>query len=207
MLEHVNPGDLRAGDADRERVAERLRTALDEGRLNLYEYDDRLREAYAAKTYGELDALLADLPGVTPVSHSQVATRADSRPTRADSRPARGGSRSDPMQGEIIPADGHYPGATGQWIAEVWGSWARAVAICVLIWGGISLLSTELTYFWPGWVAGPWGAVLLVQTVAGLSQGEPQRWAARRARRLAEKDVRRRARDAAEHDDRNDRTD
>ena len=67
MLEHVNPGDLRAGDADRERVAERLRTALDEGRLNLYEYDDRLREAYAAKTYGELDALLADLPGVTPV--------------------------------------------------------------------------------------------------------------------------------------------
>ena len=198
---------IRAGDADRERVAERLRTALDEGRLNLYEYDDRLREAYAAKTYGELDALLADLPGVTPVSESQVATRADSRPGGADSQPARGGSRSDPMQGEIIPADGHYPGATAQWITAVWGSWARAVAICVLIWGGISLLSTELTDFWPVWVAGPWGAVLLVQTVAGLSQGEPQRWAARRARRRAEKDVRRRARDAAEHDDRVDGTD
>src|SRR5262245_47581179 len=60
----VNPGDLRAGDADRERVAERLRTALDEGRLNLYEYDERLRDAYAAKTYSELDALVGDLPSV-----------------------------------------------------------------------------------------------------------------------------------------------
>ncbi len=214
MLEHVNPGDLRAGDADRERVAERLRTALDEGRLNLYEYDDRLREAYAAKTYGELDALLADLPGVTPVSQSQVATRADSRsapadsqPARGDSHTARGGSRGDPIQGEVVPADGHYPGATGQWVAELWGSWARAVAICVLIWGVTSLLSSHLLYFWPGWVAGPWGAVLLVQTVGGLSQGEPQRWAARRARRRAEKDVRRRAREAREHDDTGDGTD
>ena len=190
MLEHVNPGDLRAGDADRERVAERLRAALDEGRLNLYEYDDRLREAYAAKTYAELDALLADLPGVTPVSQSQVATRAQTKP-----------GRGEPIHGEVIPADGRYPAATGQWIAAVWGSWVRAVSICVLIWGGISLLSTELTYFWPGWVAGPWGAVLLVQTVAGLSQGEPQRWAARQARRRAEKDVRRRARRASEHED------
>ena len=200
MLEHVNPGDLRAGDADRERVAERLRAALDEGRLNLYEYDDRLREAYAAKTYSELDALLKDLPGVTPVSQSQVATRAGTRHNL-------GASRSDPIQGEVIPADGHYSGATAQWISAVWGSWARAVAICVVIWGATSLLSSELLYFWPGWVAGPWGAVLLVQTVGGLSSGEPQRWAARRARRRAEKNVRRRARESSEHDDRKDRTD
>jgi DUF1707 SHOCT-like domain len=199
MLGRVNPGDLRAGDADRERVAERLRTALDEGRLNLYEYDDRLRDAYAAKTYAELDALLADLPGVTPVSQSQVATRADARPSRP-------GSRSEPIRGEAS-ADGQYPGATGQWIAATWGSWARAVSVCVLIWGAMSLLNAELLYFWPGWVAGPWGAVLLVQTVVGLGQGEPQRWAARRARRRAEKDVRRRAREASEHDEHSDRTD
>jgi hypothetical protein len=194
----VNPGDLRAGDADRERVAERLRTALDEGRLNLYEYDDRLREAYAAKTYGELDALLADLPAAVPVSQSQVATRAHARPARA-------GSRDEPIRAEVS-ADGQYPGATAQWIAATWGSWARAVSVCVLIWGGISLLSAELLYFWPAWVAGPWGAVLLVQTVAGLGQGEPQRWAARRARRRAEKDVRRRAREDQAHSDRNDHT-
>jgi hypothetical protein len=62
----MDPGELRAGDADRERVAERLRTALDEGRLNLHEYDERLRDAYGAKTYADLDKLLADLPGVAP---------------------------------------------------------------------------------------------------------------------------------------------
>ena len=68
----MDAGDLRAGDTDRERVAERLRLALDEGRLNLYEYDERLRDAYGAKTYSELDALLADLPNVTPPSQSQL---------------------------------------------------------------------------------------------------------------------------------------
>ena len=53
---------MRAADADRERVAERLRAALEEGRLDLHEYDERLQGAYAAKTYGDLDALLTDLP-------------------------------------------------------------------------------------------------------------------------------------------------
>ena len=40
-----------------------LRVALDEGRLDLHGYDERLQRAYAAKTYGELQALLSDLPG------------------------------------------------------------------------------------------------------------------------------------------------
>jgi hypothetical protein len=48
-------------------------------------------------------------------------------------------------------------------------------------------------YFWPGWVAGPWGAVLLVQTVTGLANGEPQRWAAKQARKQAERELRRQA--------------
>ena len=63
----MEPGELRAGDADRERVADRLRIALDEGRLNLYEYDERLRDAYAARTYAELDKLLGEAAkGDTP---------------------------------------------------------------------------------------------------------------------------------------------
>ena len=56
---------MRASDADREHVAERLRGALDEGRLNLAEYDDRLRQAYGATTMGELAPLTADLPAPT----------------------------------------------------------------------------------------------------------------------------------------------
>jgi hypothetical protein len=52
----------RAGDADREAVAERLRVAAGEGRIDLTELSDRLEQAYAARTYDELDTLLADLP-------------------------------------------------------------------------------------------------------------------------------------------------
>jgi hypothetical protein len=57
----------RAADADREAVAERLRIAAGEGRLDLEELDDRLGQAYGARTYGQLRALVADLPA-QPVS-------------------------------------------------------------------------------------------------------------------------------------------
>jgi hypothetical protein len=53
---------LRASDADRELVAERLREAATEGRLFADELEERLGAALSARTYGELDALVADLP-------------------------------------------------------------------------------------------------------------------------------------------------
>ena len=53
---------MRISDADRAATAERLRIAVDEGRLDLTEYDTRLRSAYAAITYGELEPITADLP-------------------------------------------------------------------------------------------------------------------------------------------------
>jgi len=55
-------GTARAGDADREAVAERLRVAAGEGRIDFAELDDRLDQAYRAKTYDQLRALVADLP-------------------------------------------------------------------------------------------------------------------------------------------------
>jgi DUF1707 SHOCT-like domain len=56
---------LRASDADRELVAERLRHAAAEGRLFADELEERLGTALSARTYGELDALVADLPPIT----------------------------------------------------------------------------------------------------------------------------------------------
>ena len=53
---------LRASDADRERVAERIRHAATEGRLTSDELEDRMHRALSARTYGELDQLVADLP-------------------------------------------------------------------------------------------------------------------------------------------------
>jgi len=57
----VNPAWL-AGSADRERAVGVLRAAFTEGRLNQDELDDRVARAYAARTYCDLWALIADLP-------------------------------------------------------------------------------------------------------------------------------------------------
>ncbi len=59
---------LRASDADRERVAELLRSATVEGRLLAEELEHRLESAFSARTYGELDTLVADLPAETTPS-------------------------------------------------------------------------------------------------------------------------------------------
>jgi hypothetical protein len=54
--------EMRASDTDRERTADRLRTAAGHGRITLDELEERLEAAYAAKTYGELVPLTSDLP-------------------------------------------------------------------------------------------------------------------------------------------------
>ena len=68
-------GMMRAADADRDRVVEFLNTAYGEGRLSKDEYDDRVGVALAARTYGDLGQLTADLPvarepAVTPVART-----------------------------------------------------------------------------------------------------------------------------------------
>jgi hypothetical protein len=58
-----DPRNLRASDADRERVANVLREAAGDGRLTMEELDERLDAVYAAKTYAELEPITHDLPG------------------------------------------------------------------------------------------------------------------------------------------------
>jgi hypothetical protein len=53
---------IRASDADREQIAQRLHTAASEGRLLADELDERLTALFASRTYGELDRLVEDLP-------------------------------------------------------------------------------------------------------------------------------------------------
>jgi hypothetical protein len=62
------PPDLRASDAERDATIERLRDAAGEGRLTLEELTDRIEGAALARTRGELDTLVRDLPaaGTTP---------------------------------------------------------------------------------------------------------------------------------------------
>ncbi len=65
-----DPSRLRISDEDRHKVAEVLRQAAGEGRIDLDELDQRLEAAYAAKTYGELVPITVDLPvaGRTPAT-------------------------------------------------------------------------------------------------------------------------------------------
>jgi uncharacterized membrane protein len=64
---------MRASDADRERLVEMLKTAFAEGRLTQDEYNVRMGRAYTSRTYGDLEALVVDLPGAaTAMPHPAV---------------------------------------------------------------------------------------------------------------------------------------
>ncbi len=52
-----------------------------------------------------------------------------------------------------------------------WGSWAFSNAICLLIWGGTSLVEGQALAFWPAWVLLPWAAVLLISGVLSRQTG------------------------------------
>jgi hypothetical protein len=69
--------DLRAGDDDRERVVGALHRHAQAARLDPIEHDERVEIALGAKTFGELEALLRDLPDEsrTPQARQLAARR------------------------------------------------------------------------------------------------------------------------------------
>jgi len=68
-------GKMRAAGADRDRVVGLLNTAYTEGRLSEDEYDARLDSALSARTYTDLDQVVADLP-VAPATAVTTAAKA-----------------------------------------------------------------------------------------------------------------------------------
>jgi len=66
-------GVMRAADADRDRVVELLGHAYSEGRLSKDEYDARMETALSARTYADLDQVVADLPVARPAPVPAVA--------------------------------------------------------------------------------------------------------------------------------------
>jgi hypothetical protein len=152
---------LRAADSDREAVAGVLGRALSEGRLTVDEYEDRLTRAYAARTYGDLDGLTTDLP----------VTGASSRPAAGSAAwpPPRPMTPTPSTPSTPSTAPGH-PGPYGPWARggrAVWASWLSTALIVTVIWLATSIGSHDVQSFWPIWVIGPWGAVLLARTLTG----------------------------------------
>src|SRR6266567_4336124 len=69
MSPRSSPRDLRASDADRDRVLALLGEAMSDGRLTADEHAERVQRAFSARTLGELAELTADLavPSAQPV--------------------------------------------------------------------------------------------------------------------------------------------
>src|SRR5688500_14078880 len=68
---------FRASDQDRDKAAEMLRVAAGEGRINLEELTERIDRTYAARTLGELDEVVSDLPryGAPPPAATPTGPR------------------------------------------------------------------------------------------------------------------------------------
>ena len=139
--------ELRAGDVDREATVTALREHFAAGRLTPEEFDERVDAAYAARTFGQLAALTRDLPAYPPAHPA-------GRPV------AEGDTR--PVERPVASADWRRKG-----MHAAWAAWTTAVLVNVVIWLIVSVSSGELVYFWPVWVAGPWGVVLLAGTLFG----------------------------------------
>jgi Domain of unknown function (DUF1707) len=80
----TNDGGIRASDSDREDVVEILRDAYSTGRLTMAEFDERTTAAFAARTWGELRQLTADLPqqAKLELSHPEPDRSAATAPPR-----------------------------------------------------------------------------------------------------------------------------
>jgi hypothetical protein len=139
--EMSNQQKMRASDRDRQHVVEQLRRALEDGRLTMEEYVERMEGAYQAATYGDLAPLCADLPASSPVISRTSTVVAAAAPPAV---PCRAGLLAG------------LPTA----LKVLWTIWLAVVSINVVVWALVSGTGGHLAYPWPVWVAGPYGAVL-----------------------------------------------
>jgi Domain of unknown function (DUF1707) len=170
------PGEarIRASDADRDRTAAALREHLAAGRLTVEEFDERLDRAYAAKTLGQLDELMADLP----------ASDLGQLPGSSLDRPA-----ADPMLAGRHPGwsiqapPGRFPPARRM----PWGSWLAISLVLLMIW----VASGATGGLWFLWVVIPLGALILARSMAGGPARRERRSARRRYREYGRDQARR----------------
>lgn len=144
---------MRASDRDREELADRLRTAMEDGRLTTDEYVDRVGLAYLATTYGDLTPLHADLPAAVSVL-AQATAELSTAPASLISR--EGTVARLPVLLKVL-----------------WAIWLTSVSINVVVWALVSLTTGGLMYPWPLWVAGPYGAALFAVSAVVTQSRRP----------------------------------
>jgi hypothetical protein len=140
------PGDprIRASDADRDRAAALLREHHAAGRLTAEEFNERMDKALEAKTLGELDELLADLPAIDlyRLPHESVRRRPP-------------GTRRSLMPNDPTGLTRFTPGTVAM------GAWAVATAALVAIWAVAAVVDGGTWFPWWTVIVLPWIWVLI----------------------------------------------
>ncbi|MGV8871777.1 MAG: DUF1707 SHOCT-like domain-containing protein [Rhodococcus sp. (in: high G+C Gram-positive bacteria)] len=96
--------DLRVSDAEREHVGQLLQRAVGQGMLSLGEFTERMDTALASKTRGELNSVLADLPGMQVAEEHRPSAKpvAGPAPHRVvQEHWGHGGGTSDTLRGTM----------------------------------------------------------------------------------------------------------
>jgi len=150
------PGDprMRASDEDRERTATMLREHHAVGRLTAEEFGDRVDRVFTAKTVGDLDALLADLPAIDLYQLPSASIRPASRPAV---RPrARGSSELERRDGGAL-----LPGSVAGWL-----TWTAASSLLVIIWLSVGIVSGGAAWL-------PWFLLIVIPWALTLARRPP----------------------------------
>ena len=137
------PGDprIRASDADRDRVAALLREHHAAGRLTAEEFHERMDRALEAKTLGELDELMTDLPAIDLYQLPDASLR------RGPTRPGQ----------YLLPADpGHAGPARFTPGTVAMGAWAVVTSAMVAIWAVAAVVGGGTWFPWWALIALPW---------------------------------------------------
>jgi hypothetical protein len=137
------PGDprIRASDADRDRVASLLREHHAAGRLTAEEFHERMDRALEAKTLGELDELMTDLPAIDLYQLPDASLR------RGPTRPGQ----------SLLPADpGHGSPARFTPGTVAMGAWAVVTSALVAIWAVAAVVGSGTWFPWWALIALPW---------------------------------------------------
>jgi hypothetical protein len=131
-------------EADRDKIAGRLRDAFADGRLDQPEFSSRLDQLYAVQTYGELEPLVRDLPPVR--TYQTPAMVQDTKPAPAPGEfPER--KKNNQPQPSLRQAAGGFTGI---------------VMVNVVIWFVIGVANGgNWPHFWPVWLLIPWTLIVL----------------------------------------------
>jgi hypothetical protein len=143
---------VRASDADRERTVALLREHHAVGRLTPEEFSERVDKAFAAKTLGDLEVLLADLPAIDLYQ----LPAAGIRPAPPGGLRRRGGPGLN-RRGDSA----FFPDRPTGWI-----TWMAATSLLLLVWFGVGFASGGV-----GWL--PWFLLIVIPWALAIARRPP----------------------------------